>query len=378
MKYFSAVLTLIMLPLMAASRGDAEVTQRVRLNGTEGQVTLPPDSQEQSVVFWGDSKGVSTLGLGVYVEAPAGAVVEIVSSGTRRGTLSEVRPRATYNLLLTKRGENDARRQLTIPGLRSLSTVARAVHSVAAQGFQYCSIISDAQVEMLAELLSAQYGGSWDRQRVCDHIGQGGLSPGGEEGLPIGDDPSDGTSDPGNGPSLAKPEDPNDDFYRNEHNGRIEASTVISKNACDRSMKRYVVALKVDLSKVDRSKFPNGIAVRVKMMERRYSGKTGASIKPVSDGKFAPQPLLLMSSVGRWGAKESVQMVQWRKGKPGRAVSLRVEDYVYYKGFVLSRIVAGKVLRGGQATFEATNGTQSYGVCFDLVRRRQRVNGYPS
>ena len=56
---------------------------------------------------------------------------------------------------------------------------------------------------------------------------------------------------------------------------------------------------------------------------------------------------------------------------------LPVEDYAYYKGMILTRILVGSVLTGGKATFELTNGYSVYSVCFKLVRSRQKVGGYP-
>jgi hypothetical protein len=69
--------------------------------------------------------------------------------------------------------------------------------------------------------------------------------------------------------------------------------------------------------------------------------------------------------------------MKWTKGKPKKVADVDVEDKVYYRGFVLSRSIASSVLNGGYASVDTVSDYQSYGACLNMVRSRQRVNGYP-
>ncbi len=154
---------------------------------------------------------------------------------------------------------------------------------------------------------------------------------------------------------------------------------LLRKNACAGARRsRYLVRMKVDLSAVDPASVQGGIQVRGAFRERNYTGSKAASIKPRSDGMFAPAPLLLMSSVYSYGSGERIVFSRWKNNKPKRAIPVRIENYVYYRGLALTRSVATSFLNGkGKATFEITNGERAYSVCFDMRRARQSRNGYP-
>jgi hypothetical protein len=134
--------------------------------------------------------------------------------------------------------------------------------------------------------------------------------------------------------------------------------------------------MKVDLSRVNPSTLGSGVTLKATFRERRYTGSRAASIKPVSDGMFAPSPLLMMSSLY---SREAITQSRWsRAGKLQRKTPVRIENYVYYRGLSLTRSVVTNLLRqGGKATFDLSNGERAYSVCFKMQRIRQRVNGYP-
>jgi hypothetical protein len=72
-----------------------------------------------------------------------------------------------------------------------------------------------------------------------------------------------------------------------------------------------------------------------------------------------------------------MQLTSWRSSKPLEAKILKSYAYLHYKQFVLGLAPVDKVLTGGRGTFEIFNERDAYGVCFELVRKRQRVEGYP-
>lgn len=168
---------------------------------------------------------------------------------------------------------------------------------------------------------------------------------------------------------------PFDDTY-GEY-GTLQASGLIRKDTCNKKSLSYAVTIVVDLSAVDRSAYPDGITVQAAALASRFHGSKQASLKELGDGKF-PEPLLLMSSLGGY-AGEAITMSQWRNERLIKVTSVKIEDYVYHKGRVLTRSRLGKLIRskrGAKVTFEIFNSSAAYGVCFQLVARRQKANGY--
>lgn len=160
--------------------------------------------------------------------------------------------------------------------------------------------------------------------------------------------------------------------------GRISGASVLRKNACAKGVDTHVVRFIVDLKGIDQAHYAAGFTVTGKV----YVGKgeaVAASIKPVSDGKFAPRPLLLVESMGYsfYGSGETLTLIPWKGNKPGKAKAMKIQDYVTYHGYRLARVVADGILKGGNATFEVSNGSEIGSVCVKLVRARQRINGYP-
>jgi hypothetical protein len=104
-----------------------------------------------------------------------------------------------------------------------------------------------------------------------------------------------------------------------------------------------------------------------------------ASIKPRADGRFAPQPLLLMSSVSAFaGGKEAIFQYRFRGVQALREKQVAIEDYVPYKNLLLTRSpIEGLIRQGGRATFVLVGEKASYSVCFEMARKRQVRNGYP-
>lgn len=176
------------------------------------------------------------------------------------------------------------------------------------------------------------------------------------------------------------------DFRRRETNrfiidpagpaGRVQLLYHLHKDACmpDKTS-RYVSRITFFLDQIPAQYFTDGFKLRVAVKEYRYRGSEVASIKPVSEGKYRGEPILLMGSI-QFG-NEYVNLIR-RAGQRVRSRQrLLVVKYVYHRGHSLSLARLRRVLNGGKATFELSNGGYIYGVCFSLVRRRQTANNYP-
>jgi len=135
--------------------------------------------------------------------------------------------------------------------------------------------------------------------------------------------------------------------------------------------------MKVDLSAVDSALIQNGTTIGASFREVHYRGGKAASTKPRSDGMFAPNPLLLMTSI-RSGS-EMIFQTRWQAN--GRLLTIRpvpIVAYASYRNLSLTRSVVTDLLsEGGKANFDITDGQTAYSVCFNMSRVRQVRNGYP-
>lgn len=151
---------------------------------------------------------------------------------------------------------------------------------------------------------------------------------------------------------------------------------ILHKDTCaTNSRSKQLVRLKLNTSRVDPALKAQGYTVSVAARPQTYRGKKAASLKPKSEGRFAPQPLFLMTSLNGWG-KQKINIVEWSRGKIARIRTTNTADFVYHAGKFLTRTPAGRFMSGKKATVELTNGQAMYSVCFTLTRRRQNVNGY--
>jgi hypothetical protein len=150
----------------------------------------------------------------------------------------------------------------------------------------------------------------------------------------------------------------------------------LHKDAClPGNSYRYISRIRFIVNEVAPSYFSQGFKLRVAAKEYRYSGPQIASIKPVAEGVYRGEPIVLMGTIQFGG--ESINIIRRARGRVTYRRNIPIVKYVYHRGRALSLARLGRLLTGGRATFELTNGGYVYGVCFSLVRRRQLVNGYP-
>ena len=154
----------------------------------------------------------------------------------------------------------------------------------------------------------------------------------------------------------------------------LRLSGLIRKDACASKKSKYLVRFVVDLTNVDPADFPQA-TISIQASEYAYKGNRAASIKPVSDGRFAPQPILIMTFVGST-CGQKLSLVKWRAGRPRSITNLTLGDLIPYKGRIMTRSPIGRALTGGKGTFDLYSASAGYGLCFDLVKRRQKINGY--
>ena len=355
------VLSVLILSTLAQAQ-----TKSVMANNKGEQVILDfsaADAGTQEAEFWFVSRGNSSNALFLTLVGPYGITGRMEShimKGSPEATLKETKGWTAV----------DTKERLR---LRASSTVQAVQVSAASD----CSFLSQEVYEGMLRYWNNQ--GEWpigqnpSLQEVCEWLlsggGGGGTGGGGTGGGGTGGGGTGGGGTGGGGTGGGGSYDA----------GYLYTSALIHKDSCsgDSKKTKYVVRLVLNLTGIDQNLFTNGFQIKVNLYEQPWTGKRAATIKPVSDGKYAPAPLILMSSVGGWGGNEQIKVFRWSGGKSSLIAPIRVEDYVGYFGLRLARGKVAPALRGGKGTFEISNGNYAYSVCFRLVRTRQKVNGYP-
>jgi hypothetical protein len=146
--------------------------------------------------------------------------------------------------------------------------------------------------------------------------------------------------------------------------------TTFLKDACANAEKKrpYIVRFEIRLKKQVSS------PIAINLNEEVYTGSQAASIKPLSEGRFAPNPLLLMEMVRACGQK--VHEAAWRRERP--VVSeLKAEDLITFHKRSFVRVNMGGRMSGGEASYILSTTDTAYGVCFQKNAVRQYAGDYP-
>lgn len=150
---------------------------------------------------------------------------------------------------------------------------------------------------------------------------------------------------------------------------------LLRRDACGKKSDDYVVKIEIDLRAVLAEDLA-GFTASARIKELTYPGKKRATLKPKSDGRYAPKPIILMEWMNGLCGNE-LTMTKWSRAAQAKPVALPLYSfYLHQDDLILAIAVVDKVLKGGKGTFELSDGYQSYGVCMELVKKRQRVNGY--
>jgi hypothetical protein len=367
-----------------------EISSDFNLNSIE----LAADDASSKIVFWSRDRGNVSLPLAARVWGPDGTQVRAFGAqlkGTPQQTL-ETRDK-WYPIKLGKAVNGRGSALLTIRANRTFSSArVQSTTRTSAQSLDVCSFLDDAAIQIYIQFFSSEQGGSWDKKRVCEYLNElANEDSDSEDGVP---DNSPNT-DSGEAIDNESPVDSGDDFFQNPSSYYAEGVGYFQKDNCAQRVNAYLAIIEVDISRVNRSQYPNGIPLRAQLRLQKFNGRTASSLKPAGDeiGKYAGRPLILMSSV--YSADEKVSVTSWKKGKPNASVNISVNsrDRASWRGFSLVRAPIdfsknskkrsrrrGRKTKslGRKGTFDLMSPYTGYGVCFKIQRVRQRKNGYPS
>jgi hypothetical protein len=371
--------------IFASSAAAQPLTIELKKLGKLNELSIP--SSTSVVQFYGISRGsISEYG-DAFVSLPYGAKVSVKIKTLKGSTPLALESATGWRPLSLKTYQGKSRKTLDIANPRvanqSLASLPPTPPILRASGPNpSCNkLIEQGWALLITEYVSFPGGPSKEAfcALVLEQIGDL-RNPNADGSITFDDgtllEPGGGTSNPNSrnpdSPYLDTP-----DFSAADY-GSAAAKFLVQKDTC--TMKRNsktIIMAEVDLTGVDRTTYGESFNIKVKISANGYNGNMAASIKPISDGKYAPQPLLLMSSLGGFNPQgQWVDVVRWSKKGPKTLKRLEVKDYAFWRGLSLIRVPIGSVLNGGRATFEYTNGSRAYSVCFKLTRTRQKRNGY--
>jgi hypothetical protein len=358
MKYLIAAI------LVSVSIAQAQSSVSLSLDGRPTTVSVAAGATAKRT-FYSVIKGNSSAMVRLVLTAPAGTKVKastIKITGTLAQALATKKEVTSLQVLTENQagtfnatpcidfspGEGSAEPEASIPQPESSSPL--------------CDLFPPDARAAIGEALTALYGGSWSDAQVCGYLVNnyfGGAEP---------CDPADPLcallqSLEKSQPQAARSASATGTTY--------QSFTVrVSQDACAPKSTRYLVKFELSIPAHDES-----VTITARATSNIFPGTKAASIKPISDGKYAPQPILLMSFLGNL-CGQRLEISKWSGQKRISKSAAEPRDLIPYNGRVLTRTPIGSLLTGGKGTFELFNGRTNYGVSFELRKRRQKVNGY--
>ena len=157
----------------------------------------------------------------------------------------------------------------------------------------------------------------------------------------------------------------------------VTGSSFLSFNKCLPAGKHGVL-VKIDLTNIEPAQLQGGV-IKVSTSIRDFEGDKRATIKPKSDGRWSPQPLLLAGPTGGYFFNKTVNaihMVNWKNKRKAKSRQLKVVAFLYYGTGPLLEVAMGSLLSGGKGTFEVVSGSEGYSFCAKFTKQRQYFNGY--
>jgi len=344
---------ILLLALLMTAPSAHAITVQVPLTGSSVSVPLKGRSPGEMVTFWAVSSGNESIPLKVSMFGPPGSALSTSAAKIQGSVAQTLRsPNAFFPLTLRAPEQFNAFHAQCVEFAPYIPEGEFDPNDIKSTWDPFCESFTPGDMATIGASLTSLYGGSWDIGRVCGYLlysYQGGAG--------------EGEMQQQSTRILRVPRS-------------VQQATVfgglLQKDACGRPADKYVVRVRVKLPPT----LPKSGFLRIRLTEGKYTGDKRATIKPVSEGKYAPDPLFLFSSISSCGQR--MQVTKWAGGKPMVTQDVRLYDLITYRDMTLTRSPVGSYLTGGKASIELFNRNYGYAVCFNLTRTRQRANGYPS
>jgi len=313
------------------------------------EIEILPDSANSVLSAFVSTKGNESEYINFTIFGPAGTKVTARSQALGKASIKSV--------LAASKGWINAPFQR---GASSLSNIqipnaTGTSGSSPANGRFYCLDFTAEDLDTVIEILRMN-GDNFTRDELCALYGDNSIR-------------NDLLTN-GNGSSANLP---------TTYIGSTSALALIRKDTCAlKKEAQSVVRFDISLSGVSESDRRNGFKLKLSTLPIKYVGSKAASLKPIAEKKYFPKALFLVHSAGFGGglsSPERMNLVKFSKGKVSLS-KIKIEDYVLYRGNNLARAVAERYLSGGNGVVEMQTDYSTYSVCFKLIKRRQKMNGY--
>lgn len=311
------------------------------------------DIAQKKVAIWTSSKGDISQAIKVYIEGPAGLKGSVESKVQGQGSPAVILASNTgWENVKVKVGSGKPGISFGVGGASVAAATPIGHISSALLPPEVCSSLSAEELDQILDLYEQATGQRPTLEELCGDTppsGGGGGGGGGGELPPPSEIPTSGAL----------------------------ANGVLHKDTCAGNDKStYLVRMDLSLLDINPAALVVGGKLRAGIYLNRFRGDMAATIKPVSEGRYHPKPLLLMSSLGYGSGDQRIKMIKFKRGKIKKERNVPINGYTFYRGQFLTLSVISSFLTGGRASFEVSNEDQAYSVCFRAVRTRQYVNGY--
>jgi len=374
--------------LCAAStfaESDKEIVKKIKLRGTPTYMKVDI-FKTKKITFWANSPGNMSSYLDIYGRIPDGAVIKaeaVYVQKTSEDALSKKKNHYEIDLKNLKELLKEHSQCLPISVEEFLA--GEGPENYPAITDPACDEIGDESLGILAESLAQAYGGEWSIGNACAYFisNAGDISQPDVSELCANYDHIElaalGIECPSDGGlfSTGKAALISDKHTRSASIQYTHLFGILKKDAClTEKNQEYLAMITVDLSKLNPLLYPDGVEFSISAKEFKLPKGKEAALKPESEGRYAPKPIILMNWLGDTCGNK-IDVVSWKKYKPASITPLNIYALLSYKNMVLALALVDRVLTGGRATFDFSTRRESYGVCFNLQRKRQNKNGYP-
>ena len=364
---FAAMCLSLQFGLADVSRAE-QILREIKASGAVTSVSVPADYSSNVISFWALTKGNQTQLADFVLSAPSGAVVTARSTLQGRTAVAALTSAKNWVGLKFLRNGREASSLRAVGQTQASSTPVAALTDATStspfpSGVDPCAFLTPEVYLFLRQYIKSATGLTFSDEEICQLY----RTDGGNN-LPVNGGGGSGGSGGGSGNGGG--------FFGGYSGDAVTSKVLIRKDSCgQKGSAKYLVRFDVNIGRVAADVRKQGFSIDIGLRAADYRGDRASSLKPTSDGKYAPQPLILMTSIG-YGA-HTVSVVKWRGSSSIASVqSRKAADFVYWRGHALTRTPAGKLLTGGRGTVELSNGDQVYSLCFTLSRVRQRLAGY--
>lgn len=359
------------LCLFLATCCEAEEIHRIRLNGSVKLLSVTRETDK--VLLWGLSRGINTSYVKVAGDIPRGTKIKaygVPVTGSVEETLLDRKAYYPVQLMTDSKLREEHSECLPISLPEEEPEEKEVPEQYPEIESPVCDEIGEETLITLATQLGETFGGDWKKGNACSYL----LTIAGDVWLDS-DTWCEKLTDEQK--ELLKPFGLTcEEIELEPDNLKLRSNSfsytgIFRKDACSKK-KRYLFILTLDSKKAALSESET-IWIRVR---EEKSIKREAALKPESEGRYSPRPILMMNWLGSTCGNK-IDVVKWKRKKPGIIKKLSVYSLLSHRNMVLNLATVDSALIGGKGTAELYNGRESYGVCFKLKRERQNKNSFP-